>query len=544
MDKKDKNEIKKATRYDKLQKAIRIVGIILSVVFILNLQSNKWTDRLLDFNMTVPYGIDSIHGHLFTAHIGNVTTSLSQGVTVALSVAIASFVLSWVWKGFDNDVWYKYQNLALCICGFAGVFYPVANLMMGGGKLVSSGFSIAVYVIVVIITIIFATYNIIKFKDKKDVYATEKKLLKMGPMVLIGIASLGAFIYPVVKLADEYKEVREIKQLIDSHPEGYQEDVEQQMGNYASGKAFSYDGKIYLVDKISDNDEKYGVYRIDKEGNYDLFWQLEEERKTIEGLVTYDGYLYVHTETGNIYELKSEIVRVSLDGKNEEVVVSTEGFIRFGIADGKLMYSEQLVQSEKIDDYATVYTIDLNKKLDESNKMLYDKGLYYTTFDSATWLNIMLYNKYDGYYKYYYKYPQSYENAAYLINDNRELIKTIYPVKSDGSAVTSDDDYSHAIDSNVYAYNIYDGRIYYVKASDKGIYNDNELWSCDMNGGYRKKIGTFPSNLEEDEGTFVCEGLYVTEDFVVCDFNRGKNTRGERYLMKIDGGYRWLLDWR
>lgn len=532
MFKRDKKEKKEIALYLKLQKAIRIVWIICSVGLIHNLQSSKWTDRLMDFERTVPRGIDMIHGFIFQNHIGETVTTLSQGVVIALGAAIISFVLAWIWQEFDNDVWYKYQNLGLCICGFAGIFYPVASLIIGGGKLDSSGFAITVYVILVIIAIGVAVYNIIKFKDMKDVYASEKRIRKIGPMVLIGIASLGAFIYPIVALADEYKEVREIRQLIESHPEEYQEDIENQMGNYASGKAVSNNGVIYLAEQIRRDEEHYGVYRIDDDGNYDLIWQLEGEG-VIDGLAVYDGYIYVEVkikrfdeEKGNV--VNSKIIRIS--GKTEETVVSVDGLIDFGIVGNKLMYSEQLVSSGEYDEYVSVYTIDLDKELDENNKTLYDKGLHYSYLDSDTWLNIVLYNKYDDYCKYYGCEAQSYQNSVYKISDKNELTRTIY-------SVSSDDNYYHAIDSNVYAFNIYDGTIFYVKAAEDELYSDTELWCCGMNGEFRRKIGTFPSDSGvENEINFMCNGLYVTDDYVVCDFYRGRDDRRERYWMKIDGG--------
>ncbi len=536
---KDKKEIKKSSWYLKLQKPIRIIGIIVTALFMLFIPKIKENDRILDFDMTEPRAIDIIHGLIFDTHIGEVVTTVSNGIMVALGAALVSFILAWIWDAFNNDTWHKYQNVGLCICGFIGLYFPIANFLIGGGKLVSSGYMVAAYVIVVIIAIALAVFNIIKFKDKKDVYASEKKLLKNGPMVLILLASIGAFVYPVISLADDYIEVNEIRQLIENHPEEYREDVEEQMGNYAMGKAFAYRRELYVVDEIRKEDGCYGVYRIDREGNYDLVWRIEGNGD-VDRLVVYDGYMYVSINDQSNGERKAYIMRCGIGNTIPEVMIAFDGMVDFGISDNQLIYYEFLDRSGNLDDYGTVYTVDLEKPFDDSNKVLYDKRIAFRQFDYETWMNILLYNKQVGYH-YHGKFPQSYENSTLYINDHRDLMKSVYPEESDGEAY--DFDYYHAIDSNVYAFNIYDDRIYYVKAaSDDGrenICSDNELWVCNMNGEDRRMIGLFPSDSGvENEVIFICDGLYVTEDYVVCDFERGENGMRERYMMRIDSGRR------
>ncbi len=535
---KDKKEIKKSSWYAKLQKPIRIIGIIITSLFMLYIPKIKWSDRILDFDMADPKTINIIHGRIFGSYVGEVVTTVSDGVVVALGAALASFILACIWEAFDNDTWYKYQNIGLCICGFIGLYFPIANLIIGGGKLVSSGYVIATYVIVVIITIALAVFNIIKFKNKKDVYASEKKLLKKGPVALILIASIGAFLYPVISLADEYIEVNEIRQLVENHPEEYREDVEEQMGNYAMGKAFAYREQLYVVDEMRKEEGCYGVYRIDREGNCDLVWRIES-KGIVNRLVVHDGYMYVSINDGSGDEKMACIIRCGIGSTNQEVVVSFNGMVDFGIYDNQLMYYEFLDRSGNMGDYGTVYTVDLEKNFNDSNRVLYDKRIAFRQFDYETWMNILLYNKQVEYY-YRGKYPQSYENATLYINDHRELMKSIYPEETAGGDYGVD--YYHAIDWNVYVFNIYDDRIYYVKAvSDDGrenICSDNELWVCDMNGENRRKIGVFPSDSGvENEVIFICDGLYVTEDYVVCDFYRGENGMRERYMMRIDGGF-------
>ncbi|MBQ8318973.1 MAG: hypothetical protein IJX85_11565 [Lachnospiraceae bacterium] len=539
-DAKDKKEIKKSNWYLKLQKPIRIIYIIITTYFMLFIPSVKGKDRILDFNITEPMGINMIHGRIFSTHVGEVVTTISDGVMVALGAALASFVLAWIWEMFDNDTWYKYQNIGLCICGLVGVYFPVVNLLIGGGKLTSNGYVVATYAIIVIIAIVIAVFNIIKFKGKKDVYASEKKLLKIGPMVLILLASIGAFIYPVISLADEYIEVNEIRQLVENHPEEYREDVEDQMGNYAMGIAFSYEEEIYILDKIKNENGGYGVFKIDENGNYDLIWSVDGTG-IMDRLVVHDGYMYVCINDGSNNEKKASIVRCAIGDTNQEVVVSFNGMVDFGISDNQLMYYEILDNSGNLDDYESVYTVDLEKPFDDTNKVLYDKGILYNHFDRDSWMNIVLYNKHDDYYRYYGKYSQSYENSSYYITDERQLVKCVYSAEADGKLDDSDE-YYHAIDSNVYAYNIYEGRIYYVKAANDReghvIYSDNEVWSCGLSGENKKMIGAITAKSDEGNGEYyVCSGIYVTDDYVVCDFDRSGDYASERYMMRKSGGF-------
>ena len=541
---KDKKEIKKSNWYDKLQKPIRIIGILVTAYCTLKLPSIKPINRFLDFDMLEPVGIDMIHGGIFGSYVSEVVSTLSQGVTVALGAALVSFILAWIWEMFDNDTWYKYQNIGLGICGFTGLYYPIANLLLGGGTLNSNGVIIFCYVVLVIIAVTVAVYNIVKFGDKKDVYASEKKLLKKGPMILILVASMVAFVYPVVNLIDGYIEVNEIRQLIEKHPENYREEIEEQMGNYAMATAFSFDGEIYVADKIKGED-CWGVFQIDEDGNYELIWRIEESG-IVDRLVVYDGYAYVGINDGSNNKRRARIVRCPLGGTNQETVVAFDGMVDFGISDNQLIYYEFLDRSGNLDDYGTVYTVDLEKPFDDSNKVLYDKKITFRHFDRESWMNILLYNKHDDYYRYYDEFPQSYENSTLYINDHRDLIKNVYPAEPVDGTYDSDY-YSHAIDSNVYAFNVYDGRIYYVKAANdddrEKLYSDNELWSCNLYGEDRKKIGVFPSDSGvENEVHFICEGIYVTDDYVVCDFYRGKNGTDERYLMQIDTGLYKKLD--
>lgn len=541
---KDKKEIKKSNWYLKLQKPIRIICIILIAYFMLHMPGIKGSERILDFDMKEPLGIELIHGYVFRTHIGEVVSTISNGVMIALGAALVSFILAWIWEMFDNDTWHKYQNIGLCICGFVGLYVPVANLIIGGGKLTSSGYMVATYVIVVIIAIALAVFNVIKFKDKKDIYASEKKFLKTVPMVLILLASIGAFIYPIINLADDYIEVNEIRQLIESHPEEYREDVGDQMGNYAMGKAFSYGKKLYIVDEIRNEDGCYGVYRIDREGNCDLVWRIES-KGIVNRLVVHDGYMYVSINEQSNGERKAYILR-SGGGDNLEVVVSFNGMVDFGIYDNQLMYYEFLDRSGNMDDYGTVYTVDLEKPFDDSNKVLYDKKITFRLIDRESWMNILLYNKHDDYNRYYDEFPQSYENSTLYINERRDLIKNVYPAEPVDGTYDSDY-YSHAIDSNVYAFNIYDDIIYYVKAADDReghvIYSDNEVWSCRLNGENKKMIGVIPAKSDEEKGEYyVCSGIYVTDDYVVCDFDRSGDYISERYMIRKAGGFYYKIN--
>lgn len=538
---KDKKEIKKSSWYLKLQKPIRVICIIVIAYVMLHLPGVKGNERILDFDMKEPLGINMIHGRIFSIHVGEVASTLSNGVMVALGAALVSFILAWIWEMFNNDTWYKYQNIGLCTCGFIGLYFPIANMIIGGGKLVSSGYMVAAYVIVVIITIALAVLNIIKFKDKKDVYASEKKLLKTVPMGLILLASIGAFIYPVISLADEYIEVNEIRQLVENHPEEYREDVGDQMGNYAMGKAFSYGNKLYIVDEIRNENGCYGVYRIDREGNYDLVWRIEGSGD-VDRLVVYDGYMYVSVNDQSDKERKAYILRCGIGSTNQEVVVSFNGMVDFGISDNQLMYYEFVYNSGDLDNYASVYTVDLEKTFDDTNKVLYDKEILYNHFEHESWMNVVLYNKHDDYYKYYGKFPQSYENSSYYISDKRQLVKCVYTPETDGKLDDSEK-YYHDIDSNVYAYNIYEGRIYYVKAADDReghvIFSDNEVWSCGLSGENKKKIGVITAKSDEEKGEYyVCSGIYVTDDYVVCDFERSSDYASERYMIRKTGGFR------
>lgn len=544
-------EKKKTNWYLKLQKPMRIIGILVTAYCTLKLPSIKPMNRFLDFDMLEPVGIDMIHGRIFSSYVSEVVSVLSHGVTVALAAALVSLILAGIWEMFDNDTWYKYQNIGLCICGFTGLYYPIVSLLLGGGTITSNGIITTYYVVLVIIAVAVAVYNIVKFRDKKDVYASEKKLLKKGPMVLILVACIAAFVYPVVNLADDYIEVNEIRQLIDNHPEDYREEIEAHMGNYAMGTysfttACSYNGEIYIVEGDIEGEEPYGVYRIDKDGNYELVWQLDEPGVvcSIKRLVLYDGYLYVKIGCYDETEQKQfeKIKRIALTDKREETIVSSEARIDFGIYDNQLMYYEilRLEDTGYLDDYATVYTINLAEDLDK--KTLYDKGLNKDYFGANSWLNIMLYNKHDNYYRYPHQIPQSYENSTYYISDRRELIMNAY--SEDSNIGTEDFDYySYVLDSYVYSFNLYKGKIYYVKSAGGELYSDCQLWSCDVDGGSRKLIGAFPSDSGvENEVEFRCDSLYVTDEYVVCDFYRGKNGIDERYLMQIDGGLYKKID--
>ena len=71
------------------------------------------------------------------------------------------------------------------------------------------------------------------------------------------------------------------------------------------------------------------------------------------------------------------------------------------------------------------------------------------------------------------------------------------------------------------------------------IFSDNEVWSCGLSGENKKKIGVITAKSDEEKGEYyVCSGIYVTDDYVVCDFERSSDYASERYMIRKTGGFR------
>jgi len=111
----------------------------------------------------------------------------------------------------------------------------------------------------------------------------------------------------------------------------------------------------------------------------------------------------------------------------------------------------------------------------------------------------------------------SIENSVYYIDDGF-LQKDTY--------IRNESDTEITIDSYVWKYNIFDGKIFYIKGEDTF-----EAWACDPNGENKEMIGTLPYGKYDS-----CYNLYMAEDYMVIYIEDRETKIDSAYLMWLDDG--------
>lgn len=523
------------------------LGIILTAIRYLINKKDDW----LDFSVRDTVMDDRIHGYAFSTVAGNVEDVFATSATVVLIFAVAMLLGSWFWSEYDDEFSWRLHTLGMVFAIDTGIMYLILNLIVGHTR-VELDLKFALYMVLLVIGAILVLANVIRHK-KGEIYNVKKPTIIIG-IAIMGVVAVGSIVYPIVKLNDDCKRVDGYRDLISEQRTGYDGEIEYQVGNYCreswiAENAVYVEGRLYLVDSIQtkdkDGNDLYNdrIYAVDADGNYELFYEAENDTADIRTISYYDGYIYA-----NAFYRDSEqncIIRISVDEGNVETVFVMDGAFTYGIADGKLFYyveSEYIEGSSERIYHDEVYYIDLSEESTFDNPVLYDDGVFREYSRGWVWFSKYVYNQSVDFH-----YPLSftnkevcpYQGSIYQLEEipNPEHYGYTY-VALKKYSYNEDEVLGYEetiIDTHVYSYNIFDSQIYYVKyMSDEEEY---QIWTCDMDGDNKSILTAIPAaDIKKGRDDISCRKIHMGEGFMIIDFGKGNIKSCERYILWIEDG--------
>lgn len=340
----------------------------------------------------------------------------------------------------------------------------------------------------------------------------------------MAIAIVISMATPFYMLNEEHKSVNEIRQLVENQPEGYDENIGYQISNYCNGGAVYAEGVLY-INRYNNTAESDEIWSIDEQGKLELFWSNPGAKTQIAvGLYHHDGYLYAHVREKEIPE---KIIRISTTDKSTETLLESENPLEISYHGIK---GDQLLLRWCDEDYnIDIYSYSLNGPISKEEGTLYDTGID-NAYTNQTFVNRYLYNNQSDFTLSFgsNEWPYaSIEDSVYTINyyggDTNycgSLIKETHVYNAEEPIQET------GIDSYVWRYNIFDGKIFYIKGEDTF-----EAWCCDPDGENKELIGTLPYNKYDS-----CYQLYMSEDYMVVYIEDRKTEAYSAYLMWLDDG--------
>lgn len=393
-----------------------------------------------------------------------------------------------------------------------------------------------IFLSMVLVGFALAVINLVCYKTRK------KDIVKngVGLKITIAVCVLGCFIgagfYLVKNLGPDYKVCHEANQYLKKHPTEINPDIAYQIGNVVKGHATYRDGVMYYTARGT-------IWRIDASGTVEKLYTLPGEGGFYGyGIYYYEDYLYVGCK-GYSGEAQCSILQVSLaDASVKEICAPTVNSIYFGLVDGKLLY-RQATEEKYV---ADIYCIDLNEKgneeTDETDAVLYDKGLDgLTGLDRQTWTQKFLYGNLDSIFWWPgVDYQFIGENAYCLYKSEYDETEDFhdyggeYPYSYRGSSTLildeADGGSEHLIEG-VVDFNIFNDAIYYVQEGKTGY----DIYSCDKDGGNRELIASVPVAFEESD--YRCRAnIVVGEAFIICEVDAKYFESEYTYFIDMENG--------
>ncbi len=469
--------------------------------------------------------------------INNIYETIVIGIRVLLLLGIILFLLSEYQRYINNNALYarKLNIAAILLCLFASLIFVIDYIVIIGGRFLNST-----------ATIVFFVWNILLLLRLVIIFFVPTKIdntAKTNKKVIIGLSlagvifSLGCLIFVLVWSGDYIK----YRKTMNNQGDALCEDVGYQMGNYTSRNCIYANGSIYIVGyekKEGEPTGKFTLYKIDENGNHKAIYTTRAFSLTRACIGYYDGYLYINITIVDGDNKEHRIIKISEEDNTEEVFLSDDKCnYQFAIVDNMMYLYQGADDKEEPMDIMCV-------NLDEGNELkIYDQNISrYYFYDNGLWIGRILYNQ---------------KNISYLCDDmccsnrwyscERQFYgEYIYNYRHDSESdyfywddmlyrsKCSNQEEKEIIDKNVRKFNIFDENIYYVKAGKDGY----ELWCAELKNLDKYMISEFSYDEHfpnySAENYYSCTGLYVGEEFIVCDF--GLDDVEERIIVDLSDG--------
>lgn len=484
--------------------------------------------HLVDFGVKENIMVDTLHNGIFSNLAIKEDYYISQAtMTIFLTGLVALFFYRLFNRIKKESTAHVFLIMATAIHTVAGLYYLAVKFLWINRLFADSAFVIILYIVLLLLGISVCVGGIFFHKNEGEGHIKKWIPILIGCFMVVVIAISMAT--PFYMLNEEHKSVNEIRQLIENQPNGYDENIGYQISNYCNADGAVYaDGKLYIK-KYNNATESAEIWCIDEKGDLELFWNNSgAETQIAVGLYHHDGYIYAHVKEKEVPE---KIIRISTTDKSTETLLESENPLEIsyhGIKDNQLLVGWRGEYTDEI------YAYPLDGSFSKDNGTLYDTGIY-NLYTIQTYINRYLYNNQSDFTLSFgsNEWPYaSIEDSVYTVNyyggDTNycgSLIKETHVYNAEEPIQET------GIDTYVWRYNIFDGKIFYIKGEDTF-----EAWCCDPNGENKELIGTLPYNNYDS-----CYQLYMTEDYMVVYIEDRETEVDSAYLMWLeDGSYEKL----
>lgn len=553
MDNFKRAEIKsKETPWDRFQVFIRICICLICLLCIRNINKTKFP--MFHFTVNLNSRDCSVRSDDLFEVVREIYKIICTNYVNILYILIGVFVLAQILRPNIYRLGYQLHMLGMWLIFVVACIYVIANMIMIDVKPETKIelFAFALMLFLLLLVCVLLVFDIMNYKLKKEVLVVTPPVF----IIVFTLLAIGGIVVFSVKMTTKYfnvsKAYRDFKELLETHSDDTTASVEYQMGNYYSGKGLYANGYMYVMgcDGLETDEEELALrnlYRVDQDGNYELFCQFYNNYRTTVQIGYYNDYLYVFSRIGDEGDKTYRMARYHVGTGEEEILFETDFFIQFGIVDDRMYY---LYRSSE------VRYIDLDEEISLDKSQLYLSNIDYGSMDcwDDYWLGRVLYNyrdirtypdRYDYGRQYYDEYVYEAEFRDELDSHDPTWGETfrLYRTETYINKFDTDLDKSYlVIDDSVHHFNIFNDKIYYIKSND-GI---TELWVSSMDGEEKSIVCNIDiSSKFEYVGnsgkistkTNQCIDMIVGEGYVICDFGYSK-THGiyERYLIDIESG--------
>lgn len=479
--------------------------------------------HLLDFGMKENIMVDALHNGIFSGLAIKEDYYISRATMVIFLTGLVALGFYWLFNRIKKEATaYGFLMAATAIHTIAGIYYLAVKFLWINRQFTDSAFVIIFYIVLLLLGIAVCVWGTFFYKKKG-----EGRTGKWIPVLIdsaMAIVIVISMVTPFYMLEEEHNSVNEVRRLIENQPEGYDENIGYQISNYCHGGAVYAEGTLY-IHKYNNATESSEIWSIDEQGNLTMLWNNPLQKTNLPvGLYYYDEHLYTRaSEKGGV----TKLIRISVSDGSTEVLYECDSFLdihNFGIK------GDQLLLAWCDEDFnIDIYSYSVNSPISKEDGALYDAGIY-STYTNQTFINRYLYNNQSDFTLSFgsNEWPYaSMEDSVYTVNyyggDTNfcgSLVKETHVYNSEEPIQET------GIDSYVWRYNIFDGKIFYIKGEDTF-----EAWCCDPDGEYKELIGTLPYS-EYDS----CYQLYMGEDYMVVYIEDRETKVDSAYLMWLDDG--------
>ena len=473
--------------------------------------------NLVDFIIKDSYIDNYLHRTLFSHLAEQILVVSSLFAFWCFVIAIVLTVISMILRNCRNYLGaYRFLFAGVVTNILTFLVFMLTNMILGNCRIESGIW------VLTIATVLLIAGGLVIYLGTPELIKGRKKLWDI--LIAVGILAVCSCIIMIptlMSVKEDFKYAKELRSVISSQPDSFEEETEVQIGNYYTGLSVYAENKIYYMHGV----DAYNIKTVDKDGNAEEFWRTKDETLN-RGIFYEGGYLYVSVDSLN--EAKNQLLRISLESGTEEIIYESNSYFFFGVADNKVFFTTPKDENGLCE----VRYFDLTAENLGESSVLYDKDVDYYNLSHNIFVSRYLYN--DS--------SEAMKSVSWLLSYDEIIIyegNAYRMTARNGWKESTDLEMIHyhnsqyvetLIDNEVMCYSIYDDKLYYVKEKDDTAY---EVICCDLQGNNKTTIGT----ITKEKETY-CRYMAVGEGFIMLKMSGDSELEyaSHAFYMKLEDG--------